>query len=475
MVQPPETAADFYKVNMRRMITKFVFLLILASFLFAGTYEYLTDIFSADGPDTTRSLSSSLSYSVSHQEWYRATRNDTLLSRYSFRDQQLMFNYEFEHFTLLSSWTRSIPNIDDMFNTDNSTLSIKPVAYKFDLGLDTGIKNWRIKPGISYSFSSIADTLFITEYPRSDQSAMNDYFFDLLPETFGDSIQFNYGHHMFKGDLLAQHEKFAFYFSYRYLNNKITESHENTSSYLSLAGPRESLLSLTSSSIRIKLAYSIHPGHLIWGGIDHSSNLFDWQHTLFPGDPVPSEIIHLGSGNNTAFQTQVGYKVKINDFNISTTIASGNISMADTASTPVLGYFMSFFPISHQAELLLNTAYISAKFHADKIWSINRSQITPTFDLMAFRSWSDIDFEALLQFGLEDIEVKETYIHATYLIALGCQAHIFLNSDLFLDLDVEQLIPFIETLSPEPPPPPPPDGTKPYGGLSVKVGVSMTW
>ena len=475
MHQPPETAADFYKDFMRKPWFKLILLLILTACLNAGTFDLVSRMFALDPPDKTKTGMSMIDYSVSHQELYRATRNDTLLSRSTYRDQHLQFNYHFKRFDLYTSWIRKVFDIDDLFNSDYTITDFKPISHKFDLTLDTRIHNWRIKPGISFFFSSTKDTLFIPKYPSSDQSALNNYFFDLLPGTFGDSIRFNHSGNSIKGELQASHAKFTVYVSYQYMFNRLIESHENTSSYPGLAGPRESLAILDNTNIRLKVNYAIDPKNSIWGGADLSVLPLDWHHSVYPGDPIPSEIIQLAGGRNSHVSAQLGYRTKFDNFRIESTVSIGNLNISDTASTPVMGYFMAFFPISHQADLTLNSRYALARIHADYFWKIGRSAILPRLDIIAMRSWSDVDFSALLEFGLEDIQVRERYIHASYLIAPGCDAHIFLNQDLFLDLKLEQMIPYIKTVSPEPPPPPPPDGTKRYGGLSVEIGVSMTW
>ena len=157
-----------------------ILLLILTACLNAGTFDLVSRMFALDPPDTTETGMSMIDYSVSHQELYRATRNDTLLSRSTYRDQHLQFNYHFKRFDLYTSWIRKVFDIDDLFNSDYTITDFIPISHKFDLTLDTRIHNWRIKPGISFFFSSTKDTLFIPKYPSSDQSSLNNYFFDLL-------------------------------------------------------------------------------------------------------------------------------------------------------------------------------------------------------------------------------------------------------------------------------------------------------
>jgi len=460
---------------MKIPVLKLLSFLVLTTSLCAGTYDLLSELFSLQAPDTLQYHRSRIDYSVSHQELYRASRNDTLLSRFSLRAQDLKLNFKLGETSLFASWERGLPNMDDLFQSDYTHSEFKSVYHTFDFQMDTKIKRWHIQPGLSLNFSGTADTLFITDYPRSDQAAFNSFFFDLLPESFGDSIHFKHNAYSINAEFLARNKKITFYASYRFNSNSLTESHMNSSSYSSLSGPRESIAKLNNSRIKFKFAYVIDPANYMWTGIDFGHYPLDWHHTIYPGDPIPSEVIQIAGGQNNSYQAQLGYRTTLKNFHIGTSITGGHIVLSDTASTPVLGYFIGFFPISHQADLDLRTSYLLGKFHADHVWTINRSYIKPRLDIIALRSWSDIDFEALLEFGLEDIQVQDQYIHSAYFFAVGCSVSIALNSDLFLDIDLEQLIPYVKTISPEPPPPPPPDGTKLYGGLSVNIGVSMTW
>jgi hypothetical protein len=442
--------------------------------LAAGTFQLVENAFPLSFPDTMSQEQSRIDYSVTHQELYRSSFNDTLLSRYTIKDQNLSLNYLFNDFSITASWNRYVFDIDDAFNSDYTKTSFKPVGHAFRLRSDILFGSWKIRPGVSFTFSSTNDTLFIEEYPRSDQSAMNNYFFDLLPETYGDSIHFRHNYHSLNGELTAHHKALTFHLSYFYSSDQIDETHANTSSNIKLQGPRESLCSFNQSRIKARIGWTMRPDHYLWGGLDYHTFPLDWRHTVYPGDPIPNEIIQLVIGKSNLFRAQLGYNTKINKFNIRTGISSGFANTADTASTPVMGYFLNIFPISHQASLSAGTAYIMGQVHADYLWSIKNTKIRPRLDILASRFWSNIDFQALLEFGLEDIQISDNYIHAAYVAALGCDADIALNQDLYLSLKIEQMIPYVKAVSPVTPPPPP-DGIKRYGGLSISAGVYMTW
>lgn len=421
---------------------------------------------------------SKLFYSNDHQEILRESRNDTLLSRYTYRKQYLELNYSGIRYSLFGSWSRDMINFDNVLNTDYTHVNMTPIGQNFTLKFQTAIQDWTLQPGIYYSFSRVQDTLFIHQFPTSDISAYNSYFFNLLPETFGDTIPFQNAYDAFQFEILGQNIKdeggLFFDIKYRHRSNRLSEAHINTGSNVKLQGPRESLCTLNYSSINVKAAWKLNKHSMIRMGLNYNFLPLNWHHTVFPDDPDTLDIVTLAQGNTRSLNSQLGYHLLSKPLNAHFTVAGGMMSNTTHASTPVLGYILRILPISHQGDFDLTSRYIMATSHIDYPLHMNKSTITPRLDLTAARFWSEINLEALLQFGLEDIDLQEQYIHAAYITAIACKADIALNSDLFLNIDIEQVIPYIKTISPVIIPPPP-DGIKRYGGLSVSMGVSMTW
>ena len=212
----------------------------------------------------------------------------------------------------------------------------------------------------------------------------------------------------------------------------------------------------------------------LWGGFRYRSLPFDWHHTEFPDEPDTTEIIQLGNGKNSVSTAHLSYNGCISGFEFQFSLLGGVGSCLDTARTPVLGYAWFILPISHQADLCVSSAYFGGYIHADRRIDWGNSYFTPRVDIFAIRTYTDLAFNALLEFGLEDIQFEEHYVHAVYIASLGCTANIALNHDLHLTLDAEQLIPYVKTVSPEQPSPHPSD-IKRYGGLTVSAGISMNW
>ncbi|MEA3391375.1 MAG: hypothetical protein U9Q91_00190 [Candidatus Marinimicrobia bacterium] len=447
-------------------------------FAFAGTIDVLKKSFSLILPDTSKMQTKQLAYNVSHQELLRESRNDTLLSRYTIREQHTKFNYAAGNLSLFASWSRNVYRMDDLFETDYTKLTSQPISHRIDLKAQTHIKNWLIQPGINYTFSRTQDTLFITDFPSSDVSAMNSYFFDLLPETIGDTIPYNNSLNAFNIEILAsknrQDQSLFFYLKYAKSIDRLTEIHKNTSTHDKLKGPRESLLKFNYSSIKAMAGWQVNTHSLFWAGINYHFSPLDWRHTVFPDEPDTLEIVQLADAKTNSFHAQLGYKALSLPLGFQTTLSAGHLTNITGTSTPVLGYVLRILPISHQAELVASSSYLLAHIHMDYPLKAGNSTFLPRLDVIAARFWTDISLEALLQFGLEDIDFQEHYIHAATIASIGCEAKIALNHDLFLIFEADQLIPYVKTISPEPPTPTPSD-IKRYGGLSVSAGVTMSW
>ncbi len=447
-------------------------------FSFASTFNIISNAFSLSIPDSTSKGLSYLHYDIDHQELLRETKNDTLLSRYTLRQQHFEFNYVVNKYSLYASWSRNLLGFADLFNTDYTSSSPKTISNNIDLKAQARFKNWLVQPGINYSFSRVQDTLFIIDFPRSDVLAANLYFFDLLPETIGDTIPYNNSFDAFQIELLAskrkQDQSIFFYFNYVKFIDRLTESHENTSSNDKLYGPRKTLLTFNYSSIKAQVGWQINAHSLFWTGINYHFSPLSWKHTVFPNGPDTTEIVQLASGKINSFHAQLGYKTLSLPLGLQATLSTGYLTNISEARTPVLGYVLRILPISHQANLMATSNYLLTHIHLDYPIKAGNSIFFPQLDVIAARFWTDVSLEALLQFGLEDIDYEEYYVHAAYITSIGCEAKIALNRNLFLIFEANQLIPYVRTISPAPPTPIPGD-IKRYGGLSISAGVSMNW
>lgn len=459
---------------MYKSIIKIVLLIFISAILSAKTFDNIDNAFSLNFPDTTELNTTYLDYHVSHQELLRSSRNDTLLSRYTIREQATEFNYVGKKFSIATSWSRNVYAISDLFETDYTTTKAIPVLHRFDLKAQTRIKNWLIQPGLSYAISDLQDTLFIKNFPSSDILALNSHLFDLLPETIGDTIPYRDRFSVIMLEFMAHDQRLFFYANFIHAASSLIESHKNTSTNDKLNGPRESICKLNYSSIKVNAGWQASKYSFLWGGINYNFTPLDWHHTIFPDEPVITEIIQLAGGITRSVNAQLGFRTMFEGLNLHTSVTSGYTTNSDTASTPVLGYVLRILPISHQANLVAFSSYLLTHFHVDYPLKAGNSTFLPRLDMVAARFWTGISLEALLEFGLEDIDFQERYIHAVYIASLGCKAKIALNRDLFLILEADQLLPYVKTILPEPPAPTPSD-IKRYGGLSISAGVSMSW
>jgi len=452
-------------------------MLIASVFLCASTFDLLSSSFFLDLPDTSDMNINALNYHVDHQELYRSSRNDTLLSRFTLREQQISFTHAGDKFSMHLGWSRDLYRLSDILESDYTTADFLPVSHSFNIKAQLQVNDWLIRSGLKYSFSRLNDTLFITDFPVSEQSAYNTYFFDLLPRTFGDTITFSNSTDGFSTDLFLrknlEDQSFLLYLKYSGFFNKLEESHINTSNN-NLYGPRESICRFNYSQIEATAAWNFSEHSMVWAGLTYHFSPLNWDHTVFPDQPDTLEIINISDGNTQALNIHTGYRILSAPYDLNVSLAGGFLNNHTDISTPVLGYILRILPISHQAVVDLSSKYILAHIHFDYPLSTSGFYFTPRADIIAGRIWSEVSIQALLQFGLEDIDIDESYIHTVYIGSLGFSGKIALNRELFLTYEADQLIPYVKTISPVTPPPPP-DNIKRYGGLSVKIGVSMNW
>ncbi|MDD3716966.1 MAG: hypothetical protein PHX07_00805 [Candidatus Marinimicrobia bacterium] len=429
-------------------------------------------------PDSIRDKAAYLRYTVSHQELLRSTRNDTVLSRYSLRQQELKFYFPSGNMEVAGIIRRSVPNMDDLFNSEYTSAAFRPLHYFFGLSPSFSFSDWQIIPDLAYAFSAFSDTVRVLKYPRSEKAAYNNYFFNLLPETFGDTLPYQYQLHHWQAGLQARkNSPFGpFFLSYRYKasRNMLTESHVNTGPYPKLAGPRESRILLGSDRHILSAAWQAGNFSLLSLEYRFTRIPLDWRHRIFPDTPDTLEIVKLAEASVKNQDFRAAFRYQNKSFQIETH-AGGAFFRGDLfVSTPVLGYLFRILPISHQGTAEADISYGYLYSNAAYAFEAGPLCFRPRLDLYAARFYSKLMLDAQLEFGLEDIQFEQNYIHALYLIVPSLYGEIPLNRELLLYLNAEQVLPFFRTVYPEPEPQPPSDIRR-YGGLSVEAGIAFRW
>lgn len=467
-----------YCMKKRTLVT--ILLLIFINSAFAESLmEFLKKESAGFLPDTLVRESRKLNYDVSHQELFRSALDDSLLSRYTFRQQKLDFYYPGNRFYLDASVKRSLLNISDFFNIpDQLVMNPGPVFYDLSLTVSFPYKDWLLKPSLESVFFSDSDTAFVLQYPRSETDAYNAYFFNLLPGTFGDTIPYatNLLHSSAMIELHKKTQYGRWFFKYQFEPGRFTleEKHVNKSSYEKLKGPRESTLSLKTTKQTLALAWQNQKYSTFSLKYQNLRAPLDWRHTVFPAEPDTLEIVKLLNGKSKAHFLNTAYRYQNENLTLEAHAGGGMFNVDAFASTPVLGYLFYILPISHQADADAAMRFIHMQTYINYHFTFGIFSLTPRLDLTAARFYSDVSLNAELEFGLEDIQFQQNYIHALYLVNPGLHSDIALNRDLHIHVNVEQLIPFFKTVYPEIPPPVP-DDIRRYGGLSVNAGVSLQW
>jgi hypothetical protein len=273
---------------------------------------------------------------------------------------------------------------------------------------------------------------------------------------------------------MNENRGFTAYLRYSLLTNSLIENHYNTGSVAKLRGPRSTHNFFRVSRIKGYLALKLNPNSKIKGGIDLSSAPLNWVHTIFPNNPDTLEIIQLARSQIKSFSCRLGYEFIHRSLHFDISLNTGRVTGDAHFSTPVLGYIFGILPISHQGDLEIRTQYVHSIIHIDYPIHLNYINIYPRFDILSGYYSSDLRALALLQFGIEDIDIEESYLHFATIASLGLNSTIQFNSNLYLDLDISQLIPIIKQLTPTPEPTEPSD-IKQYGGLSISLGIGINW
>ncbi|MDZ7797748.1 MAG: hypothetical protein U5N56_12230 [Candidatus Marinimicrobia bacterium] len=352
------------------------------------------------------------------------------------------------------------------------------MSQTFTLAFQKSISSWEVTPRLGYTYSAEEDTLFIREYPRSQSSAYNNYFFNLLPATFGDSIPCGASLHQAAAAIKMnkKYRKGHLFLSAEYVHNffSFTESHVNTGPHQKIRGPQESLLLQDPSSLKFTAAWQFDANNQLYLSYRYRNFPLNWEHTLFPDDPDTLEIIELASGRLFSHALQSGYCFRKKNSGLLLNVSGASLKVDLSASTPVLGYIFNILPISHQGEIDGRLQYILAHLYAGHSLHAGPVTLIPRIELFASRIYSNYLLDLQLEFGLEDVHENEKYVHALYIVSPGLKAEIALNSELVFTLNAEQLIPHVKTVYPELPPQPPSDIRR-YGGLSLSAGISLTW
>jgi len=452
--------------------------MILFRFAFpSSSMEIFKKEFSGFLPDLPGSGRPSLNYGVSHQELLRNSLNDSLLSRYTLRQQEVQFYYPAADAEFQGIFRRSLPDAADLLNSEYLSVNFQPVHYAFLLSAAFRHQDWYITPSIRYAFSVFSDTAYVLQFPRSENAADNTYFFNLLPQTFGDTLPFRNTLHQGSAALNIRRDspKGPLFFAYRYdkTQDLLTESHINKSN-TNLAGPRESHALLKRERQTFSLAWQFDPASLISIEYRFTRIPLDWRHRIFPDTPDTLEIVKLAESLTKEHAFRAAYRYRNKGLQVHGHAGGGSFNGELFVSTPVLGYLFRILPISHQGIADASVRYGFIHAFSEYPIPVGVFTFTPRMDLNLARIYSDLNADAQLEFGLQDIRFSQAYIHAFFLTAAGLRSEVALNRELRFYLDIEQALPFIKTVYPEIPPPPPPDIRR-YGGLSVCAGVSLAW
>lgn len=438
----------------------------------------LFNTFFSNKPSVEKLDQSQLYFADEHIELLRQSRGDSLLSRYTFDKQSVDYTQILKKSTYKITYSLNTLNTSDLLNNEYIESDPQLRAHTVGIRSQFNIQKTTFIPGFQFTYSATEDTLLIKKFPQSDRSIYNNYFFDLLPPTIGDTIEYRNNSKNMDIELLVEkmdeNKGFTAYLHYSLFTNSLIEDHYNSGNVVKLQGPRSTYNFLRFSTLNGYFALKLNTNSIVKAGIDISSAPLNWSHTIFPNDPDTLEIIQLARSQIHSFSCKLAYELIKRSLHVDISLNAGRVTGDAHLSTPVLGYIFGILPISHQGDVEMRTQYLHSILHIDYPINFRHLSIYPRLDILSGFYESHLSALALLQFGIEDINFEENYVHVARIVSFGLNSIIEFNSNFYLDLDISQLIPIIKQLSPEPEPIEP-SNIKQYGGLSISLGVGMTW
>jgi hypothetical protein len=244
----------------------------------------------------------------------------------------------------------------------------------------------------------------IKTYPVSTDYNLNKFFFNWLKPTFGENIDVDIPMRLFEigawgSTPVRNHNRLRLLVNHFQFNSMFQFNYTNTSNSISLNGNR-----------RLDLPVSIRQNQvsLILLRPDKSLNQFDitllgttLQYSTDNHPPTFTDFTSLGEGAfyHHGISVSLDYISGHHQFNggLSASTYSGDFSI----NTPVLGLYLGFLPIAHEAEGNISESYsLSQKIGWSAHYEIRETAMTFALDYIHSRYHFSVNGEAQLEFGL---------------------------------------------------------------------------
>lgn len=439
-----------------------------------GIYTHFQKTLDLQMPDTSLEKTTQLRISFSADEWMRQSRQDTLMNSFSTVATEIYFRYAGSY--SVSEIDYCFTDSKFIFNKDDQALNLAPDPnyHKLSVRFEAEMEKWKIRPEYIYRYSHTSDLMQVNRFPESQNDIENDYFFHLLPQTFGDSIPYSFTDRSLSAGFNISREladrSLFFEFKHDHGDMLIIEAHENNSEHSNLQGSRESNINADYLRWSLKLGQKKQSSAC---GIGFHLDVLPltWIQTVFPirEDSIALDMIDLTDGQISDWGALVFYDLSDNVRHFSGSVFAGQLRANAQIATPVLGYTFFSLPIAHRLNGEAGALYTGFELSLSQDWQLGIFNITPSLDVLFLHLDGDIRANAQLQFGLSDIDYEEDILANACLGNIGMNGSIFLSNSLRMTAVVSQLIPYMNIISPEIIVEE--DDIEYYGGLMIKFSL----
>lgn len=258
--------------------------------------------------------------------------------------------------------------------------------------------------GIRYASNTFKSDIDIQQFPVSETVAVNEYFLDWLPSTFGYTITAPVQTEAIEieawGSTTVFDRQVRLYVNRYRSDNDFTFNYLNSSSKPSLNGKRQLDVPVSTRQNRISIAF-ISPEKIFSTTsleIFNTEINYDTDHHLFGA----TDLRELGRGDFSRIgaSVQTGIAFCKNEFQLG--ISTVNYSGEFLIKTPVLGYIgLGILPIAHWADGKLgNSQSFSQLFRWSRNLQIHQTELLFSGEYIHSNYKFNIQGKAHLEFGL---------------------------------------------------------------------------
>ncbi|MEA1985976.1 MAG: hypothetical protein U9N76_00630, partial [Candidatus Marinimicrobia bacterium] len=334
-------------------------------------------------------------------------RNYTHFYKFQFHSSRIKNKLQFGGFAQLEYL-----NFHNILNSEYTTGSINLLSQNYNLYIKTRIDEHFFKIDYKHKIIDNNFLLQVYKFPHSDtDETVNIYFYDLLEQTYGDSIRFY---------TKISSNVFRFYYSapeiysfkpfidlqYKIIKFNIGERHINTNSP-NLDGEIYTEITDTFAPLKLKIGLLSKYNNSLFVGYSNTKIKPIWQQIIFS---KMYDIDTLSTGNIQSENWEIGlHKQSINSYYFFGA-SVGEINLQQEIKTPILGYRF-ILPISHQLNLDIQINHKTQILKFGRKFRNKKFNINPEINYIHSLMSIDLNYIADLEFGLTSIDSSNNYLY----------------------------------------------------------------